>query len=111
MFLSNFIPKINFIFPTYRHIQGFLGNMRGVVNYIKQFYVSLESSLKTEFNNVTLKCVSNWSKDRNSLESQEKLFFLKPELNTKLFTYAYQFAISNPKMIMTKMVFFYIPDI
>jgi len=60
----------------------------------------------SEFNNVALKCVSNWSQDRNSLEFSRQIIFLKPELNTKLFTYAYQFAFSNTKMIMTKMVLY-----
>jgi hypothetical protein len=59
----------------------------------------------SEFNNVAMQCVGNWSKDRNTNEENcDKPFILEPVLSTKIYTLAFQWASSNYKMLAFKPV-------
>ena len=59
----------------------------------------------SEFNNVAMQCVGNWSKDRNTNEENcDKPFILETVLSTKLYTLAFQWASSNYKMLAFKPV-------
>ena len=74
-----------------------------VVSFIFKFDNGLESTNKwikdcetlrnrlslSEFNNVALKCVANWSEERGSID---KSFVMEPLLDTRLFTLAFKFA-------------------
>ena len=44
----------------------------------------------------------NWSKDRDTLITDNKFFYETPHLDTRLWTYSFQFARSNYSVIATK---------
>ena len=73
---------------------------------IKDYHTLRQRLNLPKFLDCLVNIVYNWSKDRDSLTTECKLFFVSPFkcISTLLWTSAFQFGISNIHVISTKSI-------
>ena len=98
--------KINFNWfeGAYSGVPSHDNGLESTNRYIKDYHTFKRRLSLTEFLACLIVMVRNWSKDRDSSVSDRNFFYEVPPLDTRLWTYSFQFAKSNFPVISTKQI-------
>jgi hypothetical protein len=103
-YFENQWVKVNFNWfeGAYHGIPSHDNGLESTNRNIKDYHTFRQRLSLSQFLMCLTNLVKNWSRDRDSCITEDKMFHESPQIDTRLWTYSFQFAQSNKTIICKK---------